>query len=71
MQRERFIALMNNYSDALKYSEVAANSAGSALERYEVYQNSVEAKTNELTAAIESLSMNLVEAVNNLVSKLK
>lgn len=60
MQRERFVALMNNYSNALKYSEVAANSAGSALERYGVYQDSIEAKTNELTAAIESLSMNVV-----------
>lgn len=60
MQRERFIALMNNYSNALKYSEVAANSAGSALERYGVYQDSIEAKTNQLTAAIESLSMNTV-----------
>ena len=60
MQRERFIALMNNYSSALEYSEVAANSAGSALERYGVYQDSIEAKTNELTAAIESLSTNII-----------
>jgi len=60
MQRERFIVLMNNYSKALEYSETAANSAGSALERYEAYQDSIEAKTNELTAAIESLSMNTV-----------
>lgn len=60
MQRERFIALMNNYANALNYSEVAANSAGSALERYGVYQDSIEAKTNELTAAIEYLSMNIV-----------
>ena len=55
MQRERFIALMNNYSSALKYSETAANSAGSAMERYGIYQDSIEAKTNELTAAMESL----------------
>lgn len=60
MQRERFIALMNNYSSALKYSEVAANSAGSAMERYGVYQDSIEAKTNELTAAIESLSTSAI-----------
>lgn len=60
MQRERFIALMNNYSSALKYSEVAANSAGSAIERYGVYQDSIEAKTNELTAAIESLSTSAI-----------
>ena len=60
MQRERFTALMNNYSSALEYSEVAANSAGSALERYGVFQDSIEAKTNELTAAIESLSTNII-----------
>lgn len=60
MQRERFVALMNNYSSALKYSETAANSAGSALERYGMYQDSIEGKTNELTAAIESLSANTI-----------
>lgn len=59
-QRENFEALMNNYGDALKYAETAANSAGSALERYGVYQDSIEAKTNELTAAIESLSTNVI-----------
>lgn len=59
-QRENFEALMNNYGDALKYSETAANSAGSALERYGIYQDSIQAKTNELTAAIESLSTNVI-----------
>lgn len=59
-QRENFEALMNNYGNALKYAETAANSAGSALERYGVYQDSIEAKTNELTAAIESLSTNVI-----------
>ena len=60
MQRERFTVLMNNYSKALEYSEIATNSAGNALERYGVYQESIEAKTNELTAAIESLSTNTI-----------
>ena len=59
MQRNRFLVLMDNFSNALEYSEVAANSAGSSLERYGVYQESIEAKTNELTAAIESLSTNI------------
>lgn len=59
-QRENFEALMNNWTNALKYSETAANSAGSALERYGVYQDSIEAKTNELTAAMESLSTNTI-----------
>lgn len=59
-QRENFEALMNNWSNALKYAETAANSAGSALERYGVYQDSIQAKTNELTAAIESLSTSVI-----------
>lgn len=59
-QRENFEALMNNYGNALKYAETAANSAGSALERYGVYQDSIQAKTNELTAAMESLSNNVI-----------
>lgn len=59
-QRENFEALMNNYGEALKYSETAANSAGSALERYGIYQDSIQAKTNELTAAMESLSTNVI-----------
>lgn len=59
-QRENFEALMNNWGNALKYSETSADSAGSALERYGVYQDSIEAKTNELTTAIESLSTNIV-----------
>lgn len=59
-QRENFEALMNNWANALKYSETAANSAGSALERYGVFQDSIEAKTNELTAAMESLSTNII-----------
>lgn len=75
-QRENFEALMNNWGNALKYSETAANSAGSALERYGVYQDSIEAKTNKLTAAIESLSTNtisegmfsgIIEATTNIV----
>ena len=59
-QRENFEALMNNWGNALKYSETAANSAGSALERYGVYQDSIEAKTNQLNASIESLSTNII-----------
>lgn len=60
MQRNRFLVLMDNWTKALEYSEVATNSAGNALERYGVYQDSIEAKTNELTAAMESLSTNTI-----------
>lgn len=60
MQRNYFLVLMNNWTKALEYSEAATNSAGSALERYGVYQDSIEAKTNELTTAIESLFTNTI-----------
>ena len=59
-QRENTVVLIENLSRALELSEVAANSAGSALARYSVFQDSIEAKTNELTAAIESISTNMV-----------
>lgn len=39
---------------------MAINSSGVAMERYGVYQDSLEAKCNELTAAIESLSTNVI-----------
>ena len=59
-QRENFVALMSNYATALKISEVSANSAGTALERYGTYQDSIAAKTNELTTAFEALSTNTI-----------
>ena len=59
-QRENFTALMNRYGDALKYTEVAANSSGTAMKRYEQYQDSIDAKTNELTNSLEALSMNTI-----------
>lgn len=57
-QMENFGTLMNHYGDALKYSESAANSAGTALAQYGQYQDSIEAKTNEMKTALESLAMN-------------
>ena len=42
-QRETFTSLMENYSKALQYSETSSNSAGAALEKYGIYQDSIEA----------------------------
>lgn len=56
-QRESFMTLMDNYSKALQYSSIATDSAGASMEQYGIYQNTVEAKTNELTAAFEALSL--------------
>ncbi len=58
-QYEKVIALLSNYSKALNYSEVAENSAGSAMKKFEnSYLDSLEAKQNELQATFESLIMN-------------
>lgn len=54
-QQNRFRVLMENYDNAKKYMEVAANSAGTAENKFNAYLNSIEAKVNSLQAAFESL----------------
>ena len=61
-QQENFLVLMENYGKALEYTEVAADSAGTALEKFGAYQDSLQAKMNSFTAAFESLSMNALDA---------
>ena len=58
-QYNRLIALFDNYGDALKYTETAANSAGTAIEKFnDSYMNSLEAKENTLQASFESMVIN-------------
>lgn len=57
-QRENFLVLMENYGKALEYAEVAANSAGTAVQKFEAYQESLGAKINNFVATFESLSLN-------------
>ena len=58
-QQNRFIALMEGYSKVLELTEVAANSAGTALEKFNnSYKNSLEAKQNDLQASFESMVIN-------------
>ena len=61
-QRENVITLFENFNRALELSEVSANSAGTAYQKFEVYENSLEAATNRLTAAFESLAYNTVSS---------
>ena len=61
-QQENFLVLMENYGKALEYTEVAADSAGTALEKFGAYQESLQAKMNSFTAAFGSLSMNTLDA---------
>ena len=57
-QAENFRVLMQNYDTAKQYMETAANSAGTAEEKFSAYLDSIEAKTKTLQAAFESLSIN-------------
>lgn len=55
-QRENFLVLMNNYNEVLQAQAFAADSAGLANQRYSIYLDSVEASTNRMRAAWESLA---------------
>ena len=59
-QQTRFIALMEGYNDAAKYSEVAANSFGVSAQKMAVYQEGIAAKANRMTAAFEKFSSTMI-----------
>lgn len=54
-QIEFFRALMNNYDRVKKYTDLSANSAGTAEQKFSKYTESIEAKSKKLQAAIENL----------------
>lgn len=55
-QRENFLVLMENWERANELAEESASSAGTAAEKYKIYEDSVEAATKKLEAAWENLS---------------
>ena len=59
---EEFLVLMENYGTALDYSTVAMDSSGTAMEKFSTYQDSVEAKTNALTASLQELASTTVNS---------
>ena len=61
LQRENFIVLMDNYKDAIKYTEEAMNSSGTAMEKYDAYLQSIEASQAKLKATFEDFSQLLVD----------
>lgn len=61
-QGENFRALMGNYSAAMKYMDIAADSAGTATEKFALYADSIEAKTARFTAAVEGLTLDTVDS---------
>ena len=61
-QRENVIALFENYNRVLELTEVSANSAGTAMEKFAVYENSLEAATNRLTASLQGIAYNTIDS---------
>ncbi|MEG0894691.1 MAG: phage tail tape measure protein [Oscillospiraceae bacterium] len=61
-QQENFLALMENYQKALEYTEISANSAGTAMQKFNAYSEGIEAHTNRFIASFESLSMNTLDS---------
>ena len=59
-QAENFLALMNNYNNALDYTTVAAESAGTAEAKFASYTDSVAASQKRVTASFEGLSSALL-----------
>lgn len=58
-QQENFRAMMNNWDSVKDLTKVAETSMGSATEKMEVYLDSVEAKTKELSATWEEFIIKL------------
>lgn len=58
-QQENFRAMMNNWDEVIRLTNVASNSTGSATERMGIYLDSIEAKTNKLKAAWEGFITSL------------
>lgn len=61
-QQEKLITLLSNYDSALKYTETSLNSAGTAVEKFGAYTESIEGKTNSLKASFEQFSMTVLDS---------
>lgn len=56
-----FLTLMDNYKKATEYEKVANDSTGSTDEKYKVYENSLQGKTEDLKNSFQSLSTTLAD----------
>lgn len=74
-QRETFLALMENWDRSLELSAAAMNSEGMAMEKMDIYLQSIQAHINALKAAFENLVysegfVNLTNFVLESITKL-
>ena len=58
--QNQFRVLMENYDRVQKYTDVAANSEDSGEQKFDLYLQGLEAKTNSLKASLESLSSSVI-----------
>ena len=67
-QKERFLALMENYDKAKKYMDLSVNSAGVGEQKFGAYLDGIEAKSKSLQAAFEGLASNTIssDVINNI-----
>ena len=61
-QRNRLITLLDNYNDSLKNYESALNSAGTAEQKFAIYQESTQAALDRLKASWEDLWQNTISS---------
>ena len=61
-QKEKFLVLMENYNKALKYQDIAANSAGSAMQKMSIWETTTQAATQRLTNQWEIMSTKMVDS---------
>ena len=61
-QREKLIVLMDNYGTSLQYAATAAESAGTATQKYEAYTEGVTGAIQGLKAAFEELSLTSLDS---------
>lgn len=61
-QQNLFVVLMQNMNDALQYQTIQANSAGTAMDRYKIYLQSVEAAQNRVKASLQGLYQDAINS---------
>lgn len=61
-QKENVLTLMENYGKAMEYAGISADSAGTAMEKYDAYSQGIEANIARARASFESLSTNLLNS---------
>ncbi len=61
-QRNRGITLLRNYNDSLKNYENALNAAGTAEQKFGIYQESSAAKLDKMKASLEGFWQNTIDS---------